>query len=609
MIDSKYIDMILARVDIEDIVAPYVSDLKRKGHRLWACCPFHHEDTPSFCIDTSTNHWHCFGGCQDGGNVISFIMKAEGLPFPLAVKKILKDMLHIEIEDKDIQSTPEDIEIQKKKESMMIINDYVAKHFIEELHKNTPEAKAALDYAIMRWNKDAVNEWGMGFAPDSFDNLKKYAASKNLSEELLLELGLLRKSEKGHIYDSMRNRIIIPIRDTSSHVIGFTARTLDDKEEHDRKYMNSNDSLVYHKDLSVFGIDNAIKKARIEEKFYLVEGGPDVVKLQSVGILNTVASLGGAWTVNQFKLLHRYCTTICFIPDSDIIKSPNKLGAGDMNVLKNGRMAMLNGFTVSVREIPNETGAKMDPDSYIKNMSVFAGMNEEEFIIWYARKTYDENATTDERVSAVAQICDLLALISDEAVQDSYINKLISKYKHKSDWVNGLKQANHRQLEAKSKSNSKGSIDMLHEFGFIERNNSYFGSTAECKEYQWSNFSLKPLFLIKDEINPVRLYEINNNDPEDRKEIIELNMDQLNSSSSFRKRLGGLGNYLWKVKDEQLIQLQTYLYKVTESAEPVKQLGYQSRGGFYCFCNGALEEGTWYDVDEMCIVRLKAGNF
>lgn len=607
MIDSKYIDMILARVDIEDIVSPYVQDLKRKGHRLWACCPFHTEKTASFCIDLATNKWHCFGSCNEGGNVISFVMKAESLPFPLAVKKILKDNLHIEIDDKDMQSSAADIELQKKKEAMYIINEYAAKHFIANIKKDDPKCKIASDYAKMRWGTQTINEWGIGYAINGFDDLKLFAKNNSLNEELLLELGLLAKNDKGNIYDAYRNRVMIPIRDNNSRIIGFTARTMDDHE--DRKYINSRSSDIYSKDRSLFGIDNAIKKARQEEKFILVEGGPDVVKLQSVGVKNTVASLGGAWTENQFKLLHRYCTSVCFIPDSDIIKSGQKMGAGDLNVLKNGKLAMTNGFTVSVKEIPNEGAKKQDPDSYVTDLSKFVGMAEEEFLIWYARKTYDENAITDERISTISSICDLLALITDEAIQESYLNKLIATYHHKPEWTNGLKLAKKRILEKKSKENKKGSIDMLQEFGFIERHNCYYGTTNEGKEYQWSNFVMKPLFLIKDEINPVRLYEINNDDSEDRKEIIELNMDQLNSSSSFRKRLGGLGNYLWKVKDEQLIQLQTYLYKVTETADPIKQLGYQARGGFYCFCNGALEEGTWYDVDEMGIVRLKAGKY
>ena len=105
MIEPKYIDMIIDQVDLEKVVSGYVGDMKRKGHRLWACCPFHQEATPSFCVDKERKLWHCYGSCQDGGTVIKFIQKVEHLPFSLAVKKLLKDELHIDLQDVDIQSS------------------------------------------------------------------------------------------------------------------------------------------------------------------------------------------------------------------------------------------------------------------------------------------------------------------------------------------------------------------------------------------------------------------------------------------------------------------------------------------------------------------------
>lgn len=144
-------------------------------------------------------------------------------------------------------------------------------------------------------------------------------------------------------------------------------------------------------------------------------------------------------------------------------------------------------------------------------------------------------------------------------------------------------------------------------YGFTEHDNCYWGTNKEGDEIQWSNFKMKPLFHIRDDFNPVRLFEIKNNSEEPSR-LIELNMDEITSSSSLRKRLFGIGDYIWMARDEQLIKLLGYLGRVTETADPIKQLGWQ-REGFYAFCNGAIEDGTWQPIDDMGILRLSAGKF
>lgn len=608
MIEQKYIDMILDRIDIEDVVSEYVGSegLKKKGTRLWACCPFHSEKTPSFCVEPAKGTWHCYGSCQEGGNVIGFVMKAESLPFPLAVKKLLKDQLHIDLKEQDMQSTPEEEEKEKKRQSMFIYNDYLQKFFHEQLHAETPEAKAAVSYMKHRWKEDYCREMGIGYAPSSWDALIEWAKKTGLDLDILQEMKVINKSEKGKLYSFYRNRLMIPIRDRYSRITGWTARTLDDKE--DRKYLNSAESEIYSKDHSVFGIDTAARKARQEEKIYLVEGGPDVMKLQSLGILNTVASLGGAWTKNQFDLLRKFNATLCFIPDSDNDKPEGKR-PGELNVIKNGTLAMQEGFTVSVREIPNETSKKMDPDSFVTNKTIFDTMQEEEFLTWFARKKWNDDFTTEERLAFMNKVCDLIACIQDENTQTAYIAQMGGAYGHKHEWLGAYKSARRRKLEAISKNNRvNGDIDMLRQFGFIEKHKCYFGINKDGNDVQWSNFRLKPLFHIKDDIRPVRLFEIDNDDPDQKKEIIELDMEVFTSAKNLRKKLLGIGNYTWLAGENELIQLQRYLAKVTETAVELKQLGWNKKG-FYCFCNGAQEDGVWHPVDDMGIIRLKAGKF
>ena len=161
MIDKKYLDRVLDEVDLAEVVSDYGVKLQLRGHTAKGCCPFHQEDTPSFHIDTAKNLYHCFG-CGKGGNVINFVMEQDGLTFPLAVKKLLKEKLHIDLSDSDLEE------------------------YCKEEH--------------------------IGYAPDNWTSVIDYAKKEGLSLELMQEMGILKLSEKTHsVYCVYRNRIMIPI--------------------------------------------------------------------------------------------------------------------------------------------------------------------------------------------------------------------------------------------------------------------------------------------------------------------------------------------------------------------------------------------------------------
>lgn len=600
--------MVLDQVPIEDVVKKYTKSLKRVGREYVACCPLpgHTENTPSFHVSPDKGYYYCFG-CQRGGNVISFYMEMEGVPFPVAVKALLKDYLNIELKEADIQRKPEDEEKEKLRETMLIYNKKINEFFVEQIKKKTPEAQAAHDYVIKRWGQKFCEETAIGYAPASWTAMFDWARSSSLDLNILTQMAIFTPSEKtGKPIPFYYDRVTIPIRDRYNNIIGFTARTLteDDKIP---KYKNSKNSLIYSKDTSIFGINTAARQARIEEKMILVEGGPDVLKLQSLNILNTVASLGGAWTEHQFEKLKKLHVKLCFIPDSDKLKEGETIAVGFRNVMRSGTMAMHMGFSVSVREIPSKAGQKRDADSYIKSRRIFDNLKEEEFILWYARKTFRKSMLAEERQKFIADLCDLILCINDDDLQEEYFSELVAKYGHRTAWQNGLKAAKLRKQEKENKPKESNGIDMLRDYGFIEKGNCYYGTTKEGKEVPWSNFKLKPLFHIKDPILPVRLFEIRNNDG-DKPELLELDMETLTSSKNLRKKLLGVGNYTWMADDAALVKLQRYLAKETETAVEIKQLGW-NRLGFFSFCNGAWEDGQWYDVDKMGIVRLKAGNF
>lgn len=612
MIKQDIIDRIISDVSIEDVARDEgISFTKEHGKRKWASCPFHNEKTASFYVDIATNCWRCFGSCRSGGNVISLYRKLKnGLPFPIACKELAKKYLNEDIED-DYKPSKEDEEKQKEQEAMRIVLSYAQSFFEECMNTENPASSEAKEAVRKRWGADAIATFGIGYAPR--DGFIEWAKRKQLDLDILEQVGLIGVGERGK-FAMLRERYTIPIYDKMSRVIGFTARTLSDREDI-CKYLNLKNSPIYHKNTSVFGINYAQKEARLKDKFYLVEGAPDVIRLQSIGILNTVASLGGAWTENQLKQLYKLSHKVTFIPDADTQKPGNEFPAGTANVIANGRAALQAGFTVNVREIPVDYPAKKkeDPDSWIVDIGHFQQMKEEEFIFWYCRRKYwttaedIEEITTEDRLQAIADICGLLMLIKDEDLRSSYLTSLISTYKHSREWKDTLKRAKEVELSEKQERERKGDIKMLREFGFTEHDNCYWGTNKEGDEIQWSNFKMKPLFHIRDDFNPVRLFEIKNNSDEPSR-LIELNMDEITSSSSLRKRLFGIGDYIWMARDEQLIKLLGYLGRVTETADPIKQLGWQ-REGFYAFCNGASEEGTWIPIDDMGILRLQAGKF
>ena len=612
MIKQEIIDRIISDVDILEVAKDGgITIAKSSRTRHWACCPFHKESGPSFYVDTATNTWRCFG-CHSGGNVISLYRKLENdLPFPIACRNLAKKYLNEDIED-DYKPSNEEIEKQKEADALRIVLSYAQSYFQDCIRESNAGAQKAREAVKARWGEDAIDTFGIGYAPK--EGFLAWAKTKGLDFDNLEAVGLVGEGERGK-YAMLRDRYTIPIYDKMSRVIGFTARTMSDNKDI-CKYLNLKNSLVYHKDTSVFGINFAQKEARLQDKFYLVEGGPDVVKLQSIGILNTVASLGGAWTPNQLKQLFKLARKVTFIPDADTLKPGNKWPAGTVNVFENGRAALQAGFTVNVREIPVDYPApkKEDPDSWIVDRGKFSQMRQEEFIFWYCKRKYwptpedIEEFTTEARLAAIGDICSLLMLIRDEDTQSSYLSSLCSIYKHNREWKDALKRSKTAAAAEKQEKERKGDLRMLHEFGFVEHDNSYFGTNKDGDEIQWSNFELKPLFHIRDDFNPVRLFEIKNNNPETAPRLIELNMEEITSSSSLRKRLFGMGDYIWMAKDEQLIKLLGYLGRVTETADPIKQLGWQ-REGFYAFCNGAIEQGSWMPIDDMGILRLTAGKF
>lgn len=602
MIDPRIIQDILDRADIVDVISDFV-DLKKKGSSYEACCPFHSEKTPSFKVSPSRGTWHCFGSCQEGGNVISFVMKIQNMTFIEAVKWLGKKC-GITVVD-DYQPTEEQQMLYLKREAMQVINARMAEYFVKNL--NSEVGVNAMSYAISRWGNEFVEEKGIGFALPEYNAIPDFIRSSGLNIDLCIELGILRKSDKGGYYGFYRNRLMIPIRDRYNQIVGFTARDLSGMDD-TAKYLNSSNSDCYNKSETVFGMDVAIRQASREDVFYCVEGAPDVLRLQLIGHNNAIAPLGGNWTEKQLESIKRYASRLCFIPDSDPVKDGQQFGPGITYVRKHGKMAMKLGFTVLVREIPvNENGVKQDPDSFFTDRGKWNLVDEVDFIIWYARASFDGITTTEDKAAAVKDVAEMLAMLNDPIKEGMYLEQLNALYKGKNLWQNAINNARKQLYEDNKSENKKLDIDLYACYGFYKEKHQYYSFTKDGDRFMWSNFEMEPMFHIKDAISPKRLYKIINY--QNRTEIIEMKQEDLISLAKFQQKVEGLGNYIWMASAKELTKLKKYLYEQTETAEEIIQLGWQSKGKFYAFGNGVFDN-EWHPADEYGIVRLgERGNY
>ena len=350
-IPGSFLDDLVGRVDIADIVGDYVRLTKRTGSNLFGLCPFHSEKTPSFSVNSDKQIYHCFG-CGKGGGAVNFIMEIENLPFRDAVE-ILAKRVGVTVPDSGISD-----ELLEKRRRMLLLNRDTARHFHELLQ--TPIGTSARDYLAMRGiNRAFAIKFGIGAAPDSWTLLLEAMTKKGYSRQELLEAGLVRASKKegreDGFYDVFRNRVIFPVIDVRGGVIGFSGRILGDGEP---KYLNSPDTAVFSKSRNLFAL-NLAKKTKAG-MLILVEGNIDVVALHQAGFDCAVASLGTALTAEQARLMARYTDKTVVAFDSD--------EAGKKAALRAIPLLEKTGMSVKVVNM----GAYKDPDEFLKRQGADA---------------------------------------------------------------------------------------------------------------------------------------------------------------------------------------------------------------------------------------------
>lgn len=616
MISDKTIEAV-RNLDIEDVLKSWGLAFRRRGSTMFASCPFHSEKTPSFSITPGRNLWYCHS-CHRGGDGIKFYQEKEGLDFHQAIEAIAKaNNLHIEYTREEISD--EQRQEAQLKESVLAAVAVVHQFFQERLRVDMDdEARAAREYAYRRWPEEFCQTRGIGLAPKDGRLLMEYCRSKAISEDLLLQSGIYRKDAKsGRIYTLFRNRLVIPIRDRFGRVIAFTARYLgDDKADNVGKYINSSNSLIFNKGASIFGIDRA-SRCRQALYYNIVEGAPDVLRLQSIGLENTVATLGTAWSATQFDMLKRFTQSVCFIPDSDPPKD-DAFGPGFKAVMQNGAEAVRRGFDVTVRELPfveekadDETVIlhKNDADEYILTPEIYNSIAETPFILWLAEKKFSSASSLAEQRVIVAEVADLLRHITDDAIAEEYIASLAKINGTVKAWRSALSrakgEARQRAANSEPKNDAERRKELLRQCNLNIIDNCFYTYDDEGEAVRLSNFFLESLYHIKDESNGTRLFRMVNKFNESVE--IEFRESELCSLTTFQQRVGSVGNYIWRAKIDKLNNVKEYLYRGTRSAERVRKMGWDAINGFFAFGNGVFNGEKFLAVDDLGIVETAPG--
>lgn len=399
------------RLNIVEVIGSYIQ-LKQAGVNWKANCPFHNEKTASFNVNPARQIWHCFG-CNEGGDVFTFVQKYEHLDF-VETLKLLADRAGVTLPDR----RQEDTGLKEQKDRLFRVNNFAAKFYHSVLLG--PAGVAAREYLQRRGvEENTITSWQIGYAPEGYQVLEKPLLAKGARKEDLVAAGVSVQGERG-TYDRFRGRITFPIFNPQGQVVGFSARILVDDGK-SAKYINSPESPIYHKGATIFGLNFARSAIIQSGEVVVVEGQMDCIKPQQAGFLNTVATSGTAFTEEHLRILKRYASTIFFAFDQD--------EAGQKALYKSGQMALRLGFNVRVIRY---TGAK-DPDELIsKNPALW-----EEAVkkaVWFV-DFFLQRAETEFGARSIEQrkfistvVVPLITLLIDPLERDHFIKKLEEEF-------------------------------------------------------------------------------------------------------------------------------------------------------------------------------------
>lgn len=439
---NEWLDTLKSKANIVDVVAGYVP-LTSKGGRYWACCPFHHEKTPSFSVDEQRQAYYCFG-CHVGGDVIKFVMDIENIDF-MSACKLLSQKVGLPMPEFKSKRPGENT--HKKKERLYDLMKTAARFYYDCLVSDG--GKIARDYLEKRGiSKSTAVTFGLGYSPD-YNKLPAFLKEKGFNELEMIEAGACAQKE-GKVYDVMAGRLIVPIIDGMKRVIAFGGRVLTSEKQ--MKYRNTNDTLIFNKKCEVFGQDT-LKKYKLKNavnSVIMVEGYMDVISLYQAGVQNVVASMGTALNVKQAEIVKRYSDTVYVCYDGDT--------AGQAATLRSLDIFYGAGLNVKVVSLPDN----LDPDEYVKERGVenFSAQLAKalplfEYKLRTLAKGYDMKVA-EEQGKFVVEAVKILKTLPSPAQIDAYI-PIVSK-------LSGLgNDTVRRQLMQESEFSEEGAPTLLTE--------------------------------------------------------------------------------------------------------------------------------------------------
>ncbi len=412
MIDRATVERIKDAANIVEVVSEFVT-LRRSGANYKGLCPFHNEKTPSFYVSPARGTCHCFG-CGKGGTPIGFIMEHEQMTYPEALRW-LAQKYHIEIHERE--QTDEEKREQSERESMFIVNEWVANYFSSLLHDDPDGIALGMQYFRSRgFRDDIIKKFRLGYDLNDRHALANTARSKGYNEDFLLKTGICYRNDRGELIDRYAGRVMFPWIGVSGKVVGFGGRLLDARTKGvNQKYVNSPDSEIYHKDRELYGIYQAKKAIAKDDRVYMVEGYTDVISMHQCGIENVVANSGTALSLHQIHMLHRFTSNITLLYDGD--------AAGIHAALRGTDMLLSEGMNLKVLLLPDGD----DPDSFARKHTAadfkqYIEEHQTDFMQFKTDLLLKGERDPLKRSEAINSIVKSISLVQNQILRDTYLH-------------------------------------------------------------------------------------------------------------------------------------------------------------------------------------------
>ena len=411
--DPRFMQELKQKNDIIEVISGYAS-LDKKGNTHWACCPFHHERTPSFAVNQAEQFYHCFG-CGVSGDVVKFVQEIESTDF-LGAVRILAARAKIEVPESNFD-TEKSMELKKKRDEMAAIRLDCARFYLSNLYSGDKRADAHLQYIQNRkMSPTTVKKFGLGASLDFF-SLPDYLAGKGYSRQNLLDSGALTESKSGKLVDSQAGRLIFPIINAFDEVVAFGGRLLEKSDF--AKYKNTKETLLFNKSKTLYNINllKKLKRTKPIKEVIIVEGYMDTISLYQAGFENVVASMGTSLTKEQARLIKRYSDNVLISYDGDF--AGQKADLRGLEILKDEHL--------NVRVVPMPEG--LDPDDVAKQGAAAyqkcldAAMPLIDYKIHAVERKYDLSRSEEKR-KFVLEALKVVAEAESESVKEELLKKL-----------------------------------------------------------------------------------------------------------------------------------------------------------------------------------------